>query len=83
MTYETIQLEMRGAVCLLTLNRPDRLNALNVQVAHDFKAAVKEEPKSALSFNFIKHFLNLRVFHVYTNRLTIYASKALKNRENG
>ena len=40
MSYETIQLEMRGAVCLLTLNRPDRLNALNVQVANDFKAAV-------------------------------------------
>ena len=42
MSYETIQLEMRDAVCVLTLNRPDRLNALNVQVAHDFKAAVKE-----------------------------------------
>ena len=42
MTYETIQLEMRGAVCVLTLNRPDRLNALNVQVARDFKAAVAE-----------------------------------------
>jgi len=42
MSYETIQLEMRGAVCLLTLNRPDRLNSLNVQVAHDFKAAVSE-----------------------------------------
>lgn len=42
MSYETIQLEMRGAVCLLTLNRPDRLNALNVQVANDFKAAVNE-----------------------------------------
>ena len=42
MTFETIQLEMRDAVCVLTLNRPDRLNALNVQVAHDFKAAVKE-----------------------------------------
>ena len=40
MSYETIQLEMRGAVGLLTLNRPDRLNALNVQVANDFKAAV-------------------------------------------
>jgi 2-(1,2-epoxy-1,2-dihydrophenyl)acetyl-CoA isomerase len=42
MSYDTIQLEMRGAVCLLTLNRPDRLNALDVQVANDFKAAVSE-----------------------------------------
>ena len=42
MNYETIQLEMRGSVCLLTLNRPERLNALTVEVANDFKAAVKE-----------------------------------------
>src|ERR1051325_10501168 len=42
MSYETIQLEMRGAVGVLTLNRPDRLNALNVQVAHDFKSALSE-----------------------------------------
>jgi 2-(1,2-epoxy-1,2-dihydrophenyl)acetyl-CoA isomerase len=33
---------MRDAVCLLTLNRPERLNALNVQVAKDFKAAINE-----------------------------------------
>ena len=33
---------MRGSICLLTLNRPDRLNALTVQVAKDFNAAVGE-----------------------------------------
>src|SRR5215216_4082929 len=42
MSDENIQLEMRGAIGVLTLNRPDRLNALNVQVANDFKAAVSE-----------------------------------------
>ena len=42
MSYETINLEMRGAVCVVTLSRPERLNALNVQVAKDFKAAIAE-----------------------------------------
>jgi 2-(1,2-epoxy-1,2-dihydrophenyl)acetyl-CoA isomerase len=42
MSYETIQLEMRGSVCVLTLNRPERLNALTVQVANDLKAAIAE-----------------------------------------
>jgi 2-(1,2-epoxy-1,2-dihydrophenyl)acetyl-CoA isomerase len=42
MSYETIQVEMRGAVCVLTLNRPDRLNALTVDVAKDFQAAIRE-----------------------------------------
>lgn len=45
MSFETIQFEMRGAVALITLNRPDSLNALTLQVAHDFKAAVKEAEK--------------------------------------
>jgi len=42
MSFETIQLELHGPICLLTLNRPERLNALTVQVAGDFKAAVRE-----------------------------------------
>ena len=42
MSLETIQLEMQGSVCVLTLNRPERLNALTVAVAKDFKAAVHE-----------------------------------------
>ena len=42
MSYETLQLEMRGQVGALTLNRPERLNALTTQVANEFKAAVAE-----------------------------------------
>ena len=42
MSNETIKLEMAGQVCILTLNRPDRLNALTVEVAVDFKEAVAE-----------------------------------------
>jgi 2-(1,2-epoxy-1,2-dihydrophenyl)acetyl-CoA isomerase len=42
MSYETIQFEMRGAVALITLNRPDSLNALTSEVGRDFQAAVTE-----------------------------------------
>jgi 2-(1,2-epoxy-1,2-dihydrophenyl)acetyl-CoA isomerase len=42
MSYETIQLELRGAVAVITLNRPDALNALTTEVAHEFKSAVAE-----------------------------------------
>src|SRR5215204_4822075 len=42
MMYQTIQFEMHGSICLLTLNRPDRLNALTVEVANEFNAAVRE-----------------------------------------
>ncbi len=39
MTYETILVEKRGAVTLITLNRPQALNALNSQVLDDLIAA--------------------------------------------
>jgi 2-(1,2-epoxy-1,2-dihydrophenyl)acetyl-CoA isomerase len=42
MSYETIQFELRGAVALITLNRPDSLNALTSEVGRDFQAAVAE-----------------------------------------
>jgi 2-(1,2-epoxy-1,2-dihydrophenyl)acetyl-CoA isomerase len=42
MSYQTIQVESSGDVCLLTLNRPDRLNALTVEAAKDFQDAVRE-----------------------------------------
>jgi enoyl-CoA hydratase len=39
MTYETILVEQRGAVTLVTLNRPQALNALNSQVLAELIAA--------------------------------------------
>jgi len=40
MSYETILVEQRGAVTLITLNRPQALNALNSQVCADLAAAL-------------------------------------------
>ena len=42
MNYENIQLELNGAVGIITLNRPDSLNALTTEVGQDFQAAVSE-----------------------------------------
>jgi 2-(1,2-epoxy-1,2-dihydrophenyl)acetyl-CoA isomerase len=42
MSYETIQVDMRGAVGLITLNRPASLNALTTEVGQEFQAAVAE-----------------------------------------
>ena len=39
MAYETILVEQRGAVTLITLNRPQALNALNAQVLSDLTDA--------------------------------------------
>jgi enoyl-CoA hydratase len=40
--YETITLERRGKVAILTINRPDKLNALNSQVHSEGVAALDE-----------------------------------------
>ena len=39
MTFETILVEARGAVTLVTLNRPQALNALNAAVLADLSTA--------------------------------------------
>jgi enoyl-CoA hydratase len=40
--YETISIEKRGNVAILTINRPDKLNALNTQVHREGIAALDE-----------------------------------------
>ncbi len=48
MSYETIQFEVAGRVATLTLNRPERMNAMNQQMKDDLRACwtrVKEEPE--------------------------------------
>ena len=42
MAYETIQLEIRDAVAIITLNRPAALNALTVETGNEFQRAVNE-----------------------------------------
>lgn len=42
MSYETIQLEMRDAVAVITLNRPLALNALTVAMGQEFRSAIME-----------------------------------------
>src|SRR3954454_7922281 len=42
MTYETILLERKGAVGLITLNRPQALNALSAALVRDLGAALDE-----------------------------------------
>jgi enoyl-CoA hydratase len=40
MTYATILLERDGALAVLTLNRPEKMNALSDQLLADFRAAI-------------------------------------------
>jgi enoyl-CoA hydratase len=42
MTYETLTLEKEGATRVITLNRPERLNAMNYQMTADLEKAIAE-----------------------------------------
>src|SRR6185436_1181055 len=42
MTFATLQLEARGSVSLITLNRPESLNALTIKVGEEFLSAVAQ-----------------------------------------
>ncbi len=42
MRYETIQMHITHGVAVITLNRPDSLNALTAQVAQEFLAAIDD-----------------------------------------
>ena len=46
MSYETVQLEMRDAIAVITLNRPAALNALTVAMGHEFRSAMNEARES-------------------------------------
>lgn len=41
-SYETLLVEKRGAVAIITINRPDKLNALNIKTREEGAAALDE-----------------------------------------
>jgi 2-(1,2-epoxy-1,2-dihydrophenyl)acetyl-CoA isomerase len=42
MSLETVKFEMNGAVAIITLNRPDALNALSLQLTKDLREAIRK-----------------------------------------
>ncbi|MGI8494260.1 MAG: enoyl-CoA hydratase-related protein [Pyrinomonadaceae bacterium] len=42
MDFETVQFEMRGSVAIITMNRPEALNALSLRLTEDLGAAIKK-----------------------------------------
>ena len=42
MSYQTLYLEKSGPVAILTMNRPEKLNAFNRQLTHEFHMALDE-----------------------------------------
>ena len=42
MTYENILLEQKGGIATITMNQPDRRNALSLEMATDIESALKE-----------------------------------------
>ena len=46
MEYSTVKTELRSGVLWVTLNRPDKLNAFDVQMGSDLLGALKEAEKS-------------------------------------
>jgi enoyl-CoA hydratase len=42
MTYETLQVESEGPVCVVTLNRPKVLNALNARMVSELSSVLRE-----------------------------------------
>src|SRR5947207_1234515 len=40
--YDTLLVEIENGICIIIINRPDKLNALNKEVFHDLEKAVDE-----------------------------------------
>ena len=47
MNYQTILFTIEDGICIITINRPDKLNALNKDVFTDLGAAIDEVQNNA------------------------------------
>ncbi|CAN5878454.1 hypothetical protein BH18ACI4_BH18ACI4_10820 [soil metagenome] len=72
MGYQTIQLEMRGAVCVITLNRPQSLNALTLELMpHVMALAEKLANAPTAAIGKIKELLEASATNDYAGQLEL------------
>jgi enoyl-CoA hydratase len=52
-TYENLKVEPKEGICYITINRPDKLNALNRQTVQEIGIAIKQAKEDASAFGII------------------------------
>lgn len=51
--YETLKVESKDGICYITINRPDKLNALNRQTVQEIGLAIKQAKEDSAVFGII------------------------------
>ena len=71
MSYETMTFEQEGPIGIITLRRPERLNAINVQMLEELRLAIDHIQNDDVDFP-VSFCVNLYcLFAAFHNRYTV------------